>query len=78
MSALLLQREAAKPANAALSGAQRLMGARVYVQGVVVLTTAVVLALSEVVEACATSTASTAVRVGAGPADVGVQSGGAT
>lgn len=49
-SALLLRREAAKPSSAGLTGAQRLMGARVYVQAAVVLTTAVVVTLSEVVQ----------------------------
>lgn len=52
LSALLLQREASKPSNAGLTGAQRIMGARVGVQAVVVMSTVAVMALAEVVEAC--------------------------
>ena len=54
LSALLLQREAAKPTNSGVTGAQRLMAARVYVQACVVASVVVVIGLAEVVEAVET------------------------
>ena len=50
LSTLALGREAAKPANASLTGAQRIAGARVYVQAAVVLTTVSIMGLVEAVE----------------------------
>ena len=55
-SALLLQREASKPSNASLTGAQRIQGARVYIQMAVVASTVFCVTLSEIVDASGRTT----------------------